>query len=143
MRKARMRLVIIALALSLAPWTLRALQDKPAVQRVVSMEYPPLARMAHLQSEVKLRARISSDGTVDGIVVISGPEPLATPARQDIAKWHFSGCLSSVADCTIEIDFSFVLEGTCSDSPRCATDFQVDLPNKVLVKSQVFGKVLP
>ena len=136
-------LLAMAAGLVLAMGASGAVGGEPAVQRIVSMQYPALARMARLQGGVKLRIRISPDGTANQIDVVSGPEPLATPARQNIAKWRFSSCTSTATVCTIEIDFSFVLDGTCSDLPRCPTDFQVDLPNKVVVRSQVYDKILP
>jgi len=115
----------------------------PTVTRVVSMEYPMLARMAKLQGTVRLTAFVMPDGTVGSVTVLSGPEPLATPARDNILKWHLDGCPAAGNGCAIEFTFSFVLSGICTDSPRCPTEFQVDLPNRVLVKSQVFGKLLP
>jgi hypothetical protein len=133
------------IALLLVAWTLApaASEGAPSVQRVVSMQYPMLARMAWLQGTVRLRAWVSPAGVPEKVAVISGPEPLATPATADLRQWRFTGCDSSSITCTVEIDFSFVLDGTCSDSPRCPTEFQVDLPNRVIFKSQVFGRILP
>lgn len=136
--------VVLAMALALAtrgsPQTLRA---EPAVTRIVSMEYPAFARMAMLQGTVTLRANVLPDGTPGEVTVLSGPEPLATPARQDLLMWRFARCPSSADNCVLDFAFSFVLSGTCTDSPRCATEFQVDLPGKIRVSSQAYGKVLP
>lgn len=115
----------------------------PPVKRIVSMEYPTLARLARLEGTVSLSVTVLANGTVGTVTVLSGPEPLATPAREDISKWLFEGCHSSDGSCAVRIVFSFGLHGTCTDSPRCPTEFQVDLPNKVLVTSQVYGKILP
>src|ERR1035441_7814251 len=104
-----------------------------AVRKVVSMEYPMLARMARLEGTVSLSATILSDGTVGKVTVLSGPEPLSTPAREDLSRWLFESCRSSDGACVVNVIFSFVLRGTCTDSPRCPTEFQVDLPNRVLV----------
>jgi outer membrane biosynthesis protein TonB len=129
----------VVLASPVAPQTPRA---GPPARRIVSMEYPVLARMARLEGAVSLIANVLPDGTVGGVTVLSGPEPLATPAKEDVSKWRFDGCPSSASSCAVEIVFSFVLNGACTDSPRCPTEFQVDLPNRVLVTSQVYGKLL-
>jgi len=120
----------------------QAAPAEPEIKRIVSMEYPNLARMAHLQTTVTLTATISPDGTVGGIRAEPGPEPLVTPAKENLSRWRFTGCASSSSECTRRIVYTFVLNGTCTDSPRCPTEFQVDLPDRVQVSSQVFGKVL-
>ena len=102
-----------------------------------------LARMARLEGTVSLTAAILSDGTVGKVTVLSGPEPLSTPAREDLSRWLFESCHSSDGTCVVNVIFSFALRGTCTDSPRCPTEFQVDLPNKVLVTSRVFDRILP
>jgi hypothetical protein len=106
-----------------------------SVQRVVGLEYPWFARMAALQGNVRLVARIMSDGTVGAIDVSSGPEPLATPAKNALNKWRFSPCPSQARGCQIEVLFSFILSGTCAVGSQCPTEFQVDLPDRVQVKS--------
>jgi hypothetical protein len=114
-----------------------------AVKRIVSLEYPPLARMARLEGTAILTTTILRDGTIGEIRAESGPEPLTTPATENLSKWRFTGCSAPHGKCVTRVTYSFVLRGECTDSPRCPTEFQVDLPDHVLVTSKVFGRPLP
>jgi hypothetical protein len=105
------------------------------------MEYPWFARMAVLQGAVDLVATISRAGEVEQVRVVSGPEPLATPAKLTLSKWQFMPCNSPKGECTLRFTFLFILEGSCSPS-RCPSDFTVDLPDKITVKSKVFNRPL-
>ena len=143
----RTRLHIAVGALVMFPWSVpvamsQAAHAGPAVKRVVGMEYPWFARMARLQGTVTLAATILRDGTVGGIQVASGPEPLATPSKETLSKWRFTGCASSSDECVIRVVFSFVLKGSCGDSTRCSSEFQMDLPDQIQITSQVFAKLL-
>lgn len=113
-------------------------QSGLAVKRVVGMEYPWFARMAVLQGTVELMATISRAGEVERIRVVSGAEPLATPAKETLSKWRFTACDSQTSECEARFVFLFVLDGSCSVSSHCPTDFAVDLPDKITVKSRVF-----
>jgi len=119
-----------------------ATTHSPAPKHVVSMEYPPLARMARLQGTIFLTATVLHDGAVSTIRAEPGPEPLITPAKENLSKWRFENCSSSISECVAKVIFSFVLEGECAESPRCPTEVQVDLPDHVLVRSQFFGNPL-
>ena len=103
---------------------------------------PGFARMAQLQGIVILEARISPQGTAENISVVSGKWPLANPAKETLSKWRFAGCTSTGRRCTTKFIFSFVLSGTCTPGSDCPTEFEVDLPNKVLVKCEVFDSLI-
>ena len=106
------------------------------------MDYPMMARMAQLQSTIVLTATILPDGSVGAIQSEPGPVILIEPAKKTLSKWRFTGCPSSSVDCRTRLVFSFVLSGTCTESPRCPTEFQVDLPDHVTVTSQVYDKLI-
>ncbi len=120
----------------------QAPQPGISVRRIVGMEYPPFARMAVLQGKVELAATVSFDGTVKSIRVLSGPEPLASPAKETLSKWLFTGCRSQASECELRFVFTFVLSGSCTPGARCPTEFQVDLPNEVRVKSETYDSVI-
>src|ERR1700735_379200 len=109
----------------------------PAPRRVVGMEYPWFARMAALQGSVELAATITPDRSVGKIQVLSGPGPLATPAIENLSKWKFTPC----GRCEARFVFSFALAGKCKIS-HCPTEFVVDFPDKVTVKSQTFDSAV-
>ena len=51
--------------------------------------YPPLAKQARIQGVVLLEAKISKEGTIDNLRVISG-HPLLTQAAIDAVKqWQY------------------------------------------------------
>lgn len=116
--------------------------SKAAVKRVVGMEYPWFARMAALQGTVELVANLSRAGEIGQIHVVSGPEPLATPAKQTLSRWQFTACKSEGDDCTMKFVFLFILDGSCSVSSHCPTDFTVDLPDKITVRSKLFESAM-
>jgi len=108
-----------------------------SAKRIVAMEYLWFGRMAHIQGSVDLVATISREGAVTGVRAVSGPPLLAEPAKETLSKWQFTGCVAA-GGCEARFVFSFALSGTCSEGSRCPSEFELDLPDKVLVKSGVF-----
>jgi TonB family protein len=51
--------------------------------------YPAIAKAAHIQGTVVLRATISTQGTVENLVVISGPPMLQTAAMNAVKTWTY------------------------------------------------------
>jgi hypothetical protein len=104
------------------------------VKRIVSVEYPRVARLAYVQGNVELIASISQDGSVLGIRSVSGSPFLVPATRNGLSKWLFTGC-STGSVCEIKIVFSFaILEGACEYSP--SSQFEADLPDHVTIKSK-------
>jgi hypothetical protein len=91
---------------------------------------------------VELVATISPDGAVAAIRTVSGPEPLARPAREVLSKWQFVSCASRSGNCEAKFVFSFALTGSCEAGTRCPTEFEVDLPGKVKVTSKAISDVM-
>jgi hypothetical protein len=127
---------VLALLLPPAVGASKPPQCELTLTRVVGLEYPWFARMAFLQGAVELVATISPAGNVVKIRTASGPEPLANPAREALAKWQFAGCVSRSSDCEVSFEFTFELSGTCEVGTHCPTEFQVDFPAKVSVRSK-------
>ncbi len=79
----------------------------------VQPAYPPLARLAHIQGPVRLRAIISKAGTIENLVAISG-HPLLVPAAIDaVRQWRYRPYLLNDQPITIEteITVNFILAG--------------------------------
>ena len=106
-------------------------QQSLSVGRIVGLEYPWFARLAVLQGRVELQATISREGVVKHVRVVSGPKPLSAAAAKSLSQWAFKGC--SADECTANVVFSFVLNGTCNAGTNCPSSFQADLPDKVTI----------
>ena len=55
----------------------------------VEPQYPPLARSAHLEGTVQLRALISKEGTIENLQAISGHPFLLPAAIAAVKQWHY------------------------------------------------------
>jgi TonB family protein len=64
-------------------------QAMEVVVRPVEPVYPLLAQQSHVQGSVVLHARVSKDGTVQALKVISGPDILTTAALEAVKQWRF------------------------------------------------------
>jgi TonB family protein len=105
----------------------------PTVKRIVGLTYPRLAQLAGVQGKVELVATVSRDGKVRRVRALEGSGLLAPAAQEAVSKWLFVGCTANEA-CEAKIFFSFVLRGQC-ELPNCSTEFQMDLPDRVEVRS--------
>jgi len=64
-------------------------QTTQSVTVSVPPDYPLLARQMKVQGAVSLQALISRDGSIQQLEILSGPEILATAAREAVKQWHF------------------------------------------------------
>ncbi len=70
-------------------------QAAQSVTVSVPPDYPLLARQMKVQGVVSLQALIARDGTIQELQIISGPEILATAAREAVKQWHFKPYLQN------------------------------------------------
>ena len=72
--------------------------------------YPPLAKMARVQGEVRLSAVISKDGTIQDLKVISGHPLLVQAALSAVRQWRYEPYLLDgvpvVVDTEIDVNFT-------------------------------------
>ena len=75
-------------------------------------EYPPLAKMARIQGQVKLEAIISKDGTIQDLRVISGHPLLVKSALDAVQRWRYQPTLlnGEPVEVVTEIDVNFSLQ---------------------------------
>lgn len=109
-------------------------QDGVAVKRVVSVEYPWLANLSGVQGTVELRGSVSTNGEFQDVQTIKGHPLLVSAAKEMLSKWRFAKC-ASPSSCSVHFIISFELGKTC-DRPRCPTDLQVDLPDKIVLSTR-------
>ena len=103
----RRRLLGASLAL-LALWQLGyqvfERRNEVALLRRVDPVYPPLAKQARIQGNVRFDAVINSSGQVEKLTLISGHPLLISAARDAIFQWQYSRPVSSVHT-VIEVNF--------------------------------------
>jgi protein TonB len=63
-------------------------QDARLVNKVDPV-YPPLARQARIQGEVRLEAVIAKDGTIQNLRVIEGHPLLVQSALSAVQQWRY------------------------------------------------------
>jgi len=80
----------------------------------VSPSYPPIARLAHVQGAVELRAIISKAGTIENLIVVSGPPTLVKSAIEAVRQWRYRPYLlnNEPIEVETEITVNFVLSGS-------------------------------
>jgi len=74
-------------------------------------EYPPLARMARIQGQVRLEAVISKDGTIQDLKVLNGHPLLVKAALEAVQRWRYQPTLlnGEPVEVVTEIDVNFTL----------------------------------
>ena len=77
----------------------------------VQPSYPTLARQAHVQGTVELRAIISKAGTIENLVVVRGHPMLAPAAIDAVRQWRYRPYLlnNEPIEVETEITVNFVL----------------------------------
>ena len=80
----------------------------------VQPTYPPIARQAHVQGTVELRAIISKAGTIENLVVVSGHPMLVKSAIEAVRQWRYRAYLlnNEPIEVETEITVNFVLSGS-------------------------------
>jgi len=80
----------------------------------VQPSYPPIARQARVQGAVELRAIISKTGTIENLIVISGPPMLSRSAIEAVRQWRYRPYLlnNEPIEVETEITVNFVLSGS-------------------------------
>ena len=79
----------------------------------VQPAYPPLARQARIQGEVRLRAIISRTGTIENLAVLRGHALLIPAAIEAVRQWRYRPYVlnGEPIEVETEITVNFVLAG--------------------------------
>jgi protein TonB len=74
-------------------------------------EYPPHAKMAHVQGTVRLEAIIATDGRIQSLRVVSGHPLLVPAAIAAVSQWRYQPTLlnGEPAEVLTEIHVNFIL----------------------------------
>jgi TonB family protein len=68
--------------------------DRQLVTRVEPI-YPSQAKSQHIQGDVRLQVRVSQDGTVQDVNLVSGPPQLVGAAIAAVKQWKYQPTMSS------------------------------------------------
>jgi periplasmic protein TonB len=78
--------------------------------RKVTPDYPPIAKTAHVQGTVVLRAIIAKDGSVEQLQFVSGPPLLMASAMTAVKEWKYKPTMLNgqpvEVDTTVQVVFS-------------------------------------
>ena len=104
--------------------------------------YPDEAKAQHVQGVVVLRARISKEGTVKDVQVVSGPPPLIVSAIDAVRQWKYKPYLlngePTAVDTTININFSLGETGPQANAAS-SRDFVYLMPGIELAPEKLAG----
>lgn len=106
---------------------------------LAALQYPPLAKQARLTGIVVVRIELEEDGSVASAHALTGHPLLAMEVQKNVLRWKFRQ-VSSDAPRTEQhpyLIYHFRLEGRCSHAAACRTEFTVEYPNYVVVKSEI------
>jgi TonB family protein len=104
---------------------------------VVGLEYPVVGRMARITGTVIVRLNVAPDGSVTRATPVSGHPVLAKAACDNAGRWKFEQTRSdSDTDQDVYLAYRFALKGNCAGRD-CRTRFVVELPNLVIVTSEM------
>ena len=79
--------------------------------RKITPVYPPLAKQARIQGQVRFTAIIGKDGSIQNLQIVSG-HPLLVPAAQDaVRQWLYRPTLlnGEPVEVITQIDVNFTL----------------------------------
>jgi TonB family protein len=90
----------------------------PELRQTIDATYPTLTQHSRVQGSVVLEAIIATDGSVEGLNVLSGPSILSAAAQQAVRGWHFKPYLQNgqpvETKCRVTVNFSIRISDTSS-----------------------------
>jgi hypothetical protein len=100
-------------------------------------QYPPIAKVAHVEGTVILMVRFSSDGSVDHITELSGPVLLRNASVASVKTWQANE-YSGPRECPIVLNFQLSYGAdTCDTPPEPAVPYERIDPQHVTVRGRM------
>jgi TonB family protein len=124
-----MRTILLLFSLSLCT----AAQDhKVGVAHYALPGYPPIAKQAMVQGDVRLQLHLDGTGKVVTVEPLSGHKMLQDAAVETAKQWQFVciDCLSTTVLSEHTLTFRFALDGYCL---RC---YEFSLPDLVTIRTE-------
>jgi len=123
--------LIVLTTVSLAQ---QATESLPVVTGAYVPLYPPLARQAHIEGEVKLEVSTDYDH-VASVSVVNGQPMLAQAARDNVKTWHFRPDIRMTFTVTFRYKLLAVSEKARCDTPDSNNRISLKLPKEVAVEA--------
>ncbi len=82
----------------------------------VPADYPPMARSAHIEGQVVIKAIVGADGSVVQAQIISGHPMLSREALLSVSKWRYQPVLHDGSP--VEVATTVTVEFKLSDQPQ-------------------------
>jgi len=93
--------------------------------RLPEIKYPPIAKAAHVQGDVVVSFRQTSDGSTADVKAISGPAMLQGVAVENVKAWHFPATAETTEQIQ-KVTFHFRFEGGGDYDNEQATKAELD-----------------
>jgi TonB family protein len=95
--------------------------------KMPDLDYPPIARAAHVSGDVRLRLMIRRDGTVDSVQVLDGP-PMLLAGSISAAKSLTFDCISCAEE-TVPYEVTFLFQVVPTDPEKsCDRTYPEKIP---------------
>jgi TonB family protein len=86
----------------------------PELRQSINAVYPVLSQHSRVQGSVVLEAIIATDGSIEGLRVLSGPAILSAAAQQAVREWRFKPYMQNgqavETKCQVTVNFSIRVE---------------------------------
>jgi TonB family protein len=100
-------LTTLLLALLATTPVLAQFSTAPVLAGPPNVNYPPIAKAAHVSGDVTVTFAINPDGTTNSVQIVSGPEMLRGAVAEPIKKWRFKTPLPLNAQTYFEAKYAF------------------------------------
>jgi TonB family protein len=120
MPRSLLTLLLIA-PLATTP-SLAQLSTAPVLAAPPNVNYPPIAKAAHVSGDVTVTFAINPDGTTTSVQIVSGPEMLRPAVAEPIKKWHFKTPLPLNAQTYFEAKYAFRIKTEEDDDDEDSLD---------------------
>lgn len=87
--------------------------------------------MARIQGTVEVRCTLNSTGSVTAPEILSGPQLLREPVRENALQWKFERVSKDAQGNSVTLKYVFLVEGEPQD--RTKTTFVFEFPDKVQI----------
>lgn len=88
--KIVLAIAFLTISLSLCPSAFAQVAQDRGIWKATPLSYPPVAWGAQIQGDVRLDLEIDKTGRIISVTKLSGPDPLAVTASEEIKKWHYT-----------------------------------------------------
>lgn len=110
--------------------------DELKIKCMIAPQYPRLALLAAVSGKVTSTIEAGPDGSVQDVIVESGPALLRDTARQALFRWRLTPCRVDSRRCSLKVTITFELKGRC-ELPKCSSEVDLMLPATLIIRSEV------